>query len=71
MFLLIKDDGIIDYQNLLNKKNQLLSEINILSLKLSDLKHENLLLQSNDQYIEKIAREKYFYIFPKEIIINF
>ena len=71
MFLFLKDDGIIDYQTLLNERNQLLSKVNEKSNQLDDLKEENRLLKNNDQYIEKIAREKYFYIFPKETIINF
>ena len=71
MFLFLKDDGVIDYQTLLNERNQLLSKINEKSNQLDDLKKENRLLKNNDQYIEKIAREKYFYLFPKETIINF
>ena len=71
MFLFLKDDGIIDYQTLLNERNQLLSKVNEKSNQLDDLKEENRLLKNNDQYIEKIAREKYFYLFPKETIINF
>lgn len=71
MFLFLKDDGVIDYQTLLNERNQLLSKVNEKSNQLDDLKEENRLLKNNDQYIEKIAREKYFYLFPKETIINF
>ena len=71
MFLFLKDDGVIDYQTLLNERNQLLSKINEKSNQLDDLKEENRLLKNNDHYIEKIAREKYFYLFPKETIINF
>ena len=71
MFLFLKDDGVIDYQTLLNERNQLLSKVNEKSNQLDNLKEENRLLKNNDQYIEKIAREKYFYLFPKETIINF
>ena len=71
MFLFLKDDGVIDYQTLLNEHNQLLSAVNEKSDQLFNLKRENIMLQNNDQYIEKIAREKYFYLFPKETIINF
>ena len=71
MFLFLKDDGIINYQTLLNEHNQLLSTVNEKSDQLFNLKRENIMLQNNDQYIEKIAREKYFYLFPKETIINF
>tara|TARA_Y100000746_G_scaffold222193_1_gene222382 strand:+ start:254 stop:523 length:270 start_codon:yes stop_codon:yes gene_type:complete len=70
-FLTIKDDGVLEYQSLSNDHKQLLLKLNQLSIKLNDLKNENLLLQQNNQYIEKIAREQYFYIFPKETIIHF
>ena len=71
MFLFLKDDGILDYRLLLNNKNQLLSKINKKSNELYDLKQENILLEKDNQYIEKIAREKYFFLFPNETIINF
>ena len=71
MFLFLKDDGIIDYRVLLNNKNELLSKINKKSNELYDLKQENVLLEKDNQHIEKIAREKYFFHFPNETIINF
>jgi|TARA_B100001540_G_C15486797_1_gene497258 cell division protein FtsB len=71
MFLFMKDDGIIDYRLLLNNKNRLLSEIQEKSNELYDLKQENILLEKDNQHIEKIAREKYFFLFPNETIINF
>jgi len=71
MFLFLKDDGIIDYQVSLNNKNELLSKINQKSNELYDLKQENVLLEKDNQYLEKIAREKYFFLFPNETIINF
>tara|TARA_B100001142_G_scaffold96284_2_gene98121 strand:- start:7749 stop:8018 length:270 start_codon:yes stop_codon:yes gene_type:complete len=71
MFLFMKDDGIIDYSSLSNNKNELLSKIQKKSKELDDLKKENQLLENDDQYIEKIAREKYFFLFPDETIINF
>ena len=71
MFLFLKDDGLIDYQRLTNERNQLLSTIQAESNSLDDLKKENIQLQENDRYIEKIAREKWFFRFPNETIINF
>ena len=71
MFLFLKDDGLIDYQRLTNERNQLLSTIQYESNSLYDLKKENIQLQKNDRYIEKIAREKWFFRFPNETIINF
>jgi len=71
MFLFLKDDGIIDYRLLLNNKNELLSKISNKSNELYDLKQENILLEKDNKHIEKIAREKYFFLFPNETIINF
>ena len=71
LFLFLKEDGIIQHQSLLTQQNQLLLQIDDLSHELNSLKRENYLLQHNANYIEKIAREEYFYIFPREIIINF
>ncbi len=71
MFLFLKDDGIIEYRQLLGVRNQLSSEINLKSDKLYELKKESILLEKNPQYIEKIAREKWFFHFPNETIINF
>ena len=71
MFLFLKDNGLLDYQRLTNERNQLLSTIQAESNSLDDLKKENIQLQENDRYIEKIAREKWFFRFPNETIINF
>ena len=67
----MKNDGLIDYyqtnqsyQKLLNQKYQLNQELAL-------LKKENNLLRNNKRYIEKVAREEYFYIYPDEIIITF
>ena len=69
-YLFIKHDGIIDYyrekesyQKLVVQKNQLDQELQI-------MKDQNHLLKHNKRYIEKVAREEYFYIYPDEIIIS-
>lgn len=71
IYFFIKNDGLIDYyqtnqsyQKLLNQKYQLNQELAL-------LKKENNLLRNNKRYIEKVAREEYFYIYPDEIIITF
>ena len=71
IYFFVKNDGLIDYyqtnqsyQKLLNQKYQLNQE-------LAQLKKENNLLKNNKRYIEKVAREEYFYIYPDEIIITF
>tara|TARA_A100001037_G_C15053871_1_gene591419 strand:- start:783 stop:1052 length:270 start_codon:yes stop_codon:yes gene_type:complete len=71
MFLFLKDDGLIDYQRLANERNQLLSTIQDESNSLYDLQKENERFKNDPIYIEKIAREKWFFRFPNETIINF
>ena len=71
IFLTIKDDGIIDYYKLSNVQTKLLLEEKELEDQLYQLKQENRLLKNNNQYIEKIARENFFYLFPNETIIHF
>ena len=71
LFLFIKSDGLMDYLNqktyyesLVSKKNKLVQELNTIQT-------QNRLLKSNKRYIEKTAREEYFYIYPGEIIVSF
>ena len=71
IFLTIKDDGIIDYYKLSNIHSQLLLKETELENQLYQLIKENSLLKNNTQYIEKIARENFFYLFPNETIIHF
>ena len=71
IFLTIKDDGIIDYYKLSNIHSQLLLKETELENQLYQLTKENGLLKNNTQYIEKIARENFFYLFPNETIIHF
>jgi len=71
IFLTIKDDGIIEYYKLSNVHTKLLLEEKELEDQLYQLKQENRLLKNNNQYIEKIARENFFYLFPNETIIHF
>ena len=71
IFFFIKDDGVLEYQQLSSDYSSLVFEMNELSNQLYDLKRDNIRLQNNDAYIEKISREEYFYIYPNEIIINF
>mgnify|MGYP001347810245 CR=1 FL=1 len=71
LFLFIKSDGLMDcrnqkayYESLVLKKNKLDQELNTIQT-------QNRLLKSNKRYIEKTAREEYFYIYPGEIIVSF
>tara|TARA_B100000287_G_scaffold383092_1_gene388639 strand:+ start:284 stop:553 length:270 start_codon:yes stop_codon:yes gene_type:complete len=71
IFLTIKDDGAIDYYKLSTEHTKLLLKEKELEETLNQLKQENRLLRNNNQYIEKIARENFFYLFPNETIIHF
>ena len=71
IFFVVKDDGIIDYQKLSSLHDKLLLEEQELENQLYYLKQENQLLKNNNSYIEKIAREQFFYLFPNETIIHF
>ena len=44
---------------------------NKLDQELNTIQTQNRLLKSNKRYIEKTAREEYFYIYPGEIIVSF
>ena len=70
LYLFVKQDGLIDYYREYNYYQQLIIDKNILEQELNEIKLENKLLKHNKRYIEKIAREEYFYIYPNEIIIN-
>ena len=69
-YLFIKDDGIIDYYREKESYQELVIEKNQLEQELQAIKDKNRLLKNNKRYIEKVAREEYFYIFPDEIIIS-
>jgi len=71
LFLFIKSDGIIDYYSEEDHYKTLLSEKDTLDQELHKIQQQNRLLKSNTRYIEKVAREEYFYIYPDEIIISF
>ena len=71
IYFFIKNEGLIDYNQEYNYYYNLLSKKDSLSNELFELQIENKWLEDNKEYIEKIAREKYFYIYPDEKIINF
>ena len=70
-FLFIKSDGLMDYHNQKTYYESLVSKKNKLDKELNTIKAQNRLLKSNKRYIEKTAREEYFYIYPGEIIVSF
>ena len=70
LYLFMKQDGVIDYYQEYRYYETLVHEYNELSNQLENLQKENQMLKHDKRYIEKIAREEYFYIYPDEIIIN-
>ena len=71
IYFFIKNDGLIDYYQTNQSYLKLLNQKYQLNQELALLKKENNLLKNNKRYIEKVAREEYFYIYPDEIIITF
>ena len=70
-FMFIKSDGLIDlYKTNINEKNHI-STINKLNNELKTLKVENFNLENSKYYIEKVARENHYFLFPNEKIIHF
>ena len=70
-FLFIKSDGLLDYYNQKTYYESLVSKKTKLDKELNTIKTQNHLLKFNKRYIEKTAREEYFYIYPGEIIVSF
>ena len=70
LYLFMKQDGVIDYYKEYRYYETLINEYNELSIQLENNQQENHMLKHDKRYIEKIAREEYFYIYPDEIIIN-
>tara|TARA_B100000965_G_scaffold170397_1_gene142174 strand:- start:181 stop:438 length:258 start_codon:yes stop_codon:yes gene_type:complete len=70
-FLFIKSDGLMDYHNQKTYYESLVSKKTKLDKELNTIKTQNHLLKFNKRYIEKTAREEYFYIYPGEIIVSF
>ena len=70
LYFCIKQDGLVDYYKEHMYYKTLINKHDVLSMQLENLQRENQLLTNDKRYIEKIAREEYFYIYPDEIIIN-
>lgn len=69
-YLFIKQDGLLDYYKGYNNYLILEEKQSKLNLELTKIIDENRLLKNNNRYIEKTAREEYFFIYPNEIIIS-
>ena len=69
LFSFLKENGILANEEAKEKYSNLLKEKSMLQDSLQALKTNNKLLKNSKTYIEKIAREKYFYAYPNETII--
>tara|TARA_B100002052_G_scaffold6694_1_gene5769 strand:- start:2767 stop:3036 length:270 start_codon:yes stop_codon:yes gene_type:complete len=70
-FMFIKNDGLIDLYKIKVSESKLISTINELTNELKTLKVENFNLENSKYFIEKFARENYYFVFPNEKIIHF
>jgi len=66
MVLVLNDFGLITYFKLKNKHNTLDEELQRLLAQQNDLRLEINQLQTDQDYIEKIAREKFMMVKPGE-----
>ena len=66
--LVFNDFGLITYFKLKNKQNQLDKELQQLLMQQNDLRSEINKLQTDQNYIEQIAREKFMMVKPGERI---
>ena len=66
--LVFNDFGLITYFKLENKQNQLDKELQQLLIQQNDLRSEIIKLQTDQNYIEQIAREKFMMVKPGERI---
>lgn len=66
--LVFNDFGLITYFKLQNKQNQLDKELQQLLIQQNDLRSEIIKLQTDQNYIEQIAREKFMMVKPGERI---
>ena len=66
--LVFNDFGLITYFKLQNKQNKLDKELQQLLIQQNDLRSEIIKLQTDQNYIEQIAREKFMMVKPGERI---
>ena len=66
--LLFNDFGLIQLFQLQNKKNQLTHQLEVLLNQQTTLREDINKLQTDEEYIKKIAREEFYMAAPGEII---
>lgn len=65
-FMLFNDFGLVNLFHLYQKEKKLFSEVNILMVQQDNLRKEIKKLQTDEEYIQKIAREKFMMVLPGE-----
>ena len=65
-FMLFNDFGLLNLFHLYQKEKKLFSEVNILMVQQDNLRKEIKKLQTDEEYIQKIAREKFMMVLPGE-----
>ena len=65
-FMLFNDFGLLHLFHLYQKEKKLFSEVNILMAQQDNLRKEIKKLQTDEEYIQKIAREKFMMVLPGE-----
>ncbi len=67
-FITFNDLGLIKLLSIYNERKMIENEITILIAQENELIDEITLLETNEEYIEKIAREEFYMAAPGEII---
>ena len=67
-FIAFNDLGLINLLSIYNERKMIENEIEILIAQENELIDEIKLLETNEEYIEKIAREEFYMAAPGEII---
>ena len=70
ILLLFNDMGIIKWYELRQERKYLKMEIDQILLKEQKLAEEIKLLENNDEYIKKIARERFYMVKPGEKVFR-
>jgi len=65
-FMLFNDFGLLNLFHLYQKEKILFSEVNTLMIQQDNLRREIKKLQTDEEYVQKIAREKFMMVLPGE-----
>lgn len=70
LLLLFGDRGFVSLWNLKKEKSEIDQEIISLTKKIDSIKHEAEKLESDEKYLETIAREKFMMVKPGEKVFK-